>query len=787
MKTRELTTCSLLRRLSASAAALVISMGAAQSASALGTNYPATILSNNPVAYYQLQELPGATVAVDSTTNALNATYDYDASDSTPVLGFLGIDTNSIAFLGEVPDGYGYIDIPFNNLLSPVAADGSNGLAFSIECWAEAYTANNNGTGIYLSIMGMFGAYADTQPYLNASGWLLGQTPGPGSQWLFNMKPKGGFLTVGAVVPMQWTHLVGTYDGTNQYFYINGVLAASQYVGFTNYLADNGADGAIGAVGNAGFPPYGPWLGGVDQVAFYTNVLTAAQILNDYEVGTNSFSVRPFSPAILIQPESETNYSGTDVTFSVVALGTTPLYYQWSRQGVGAISGATNATYTFASQYLNDNGAIYSVAISNTVGNVESELATNAVETNIVVEGPPFSITRNVGSHAAFRIAAVGALPMTYQWSVSTNNGATFETLPNQTGDTLWLTNVQLSSSSNEYAVVVTDPFTSLSNSATLTVQPRAVNVPLTGYAAIVAADNPVAYWQLNEPSGSTNAIDAVGSFNGTYNNSLGNIVFGITSGIPNDTNTAVDLQDNQTTNAGLGGMVDIPYALELNPFGPWSVEAWVRPDSVDGESRVPISSLWNTNYDSSISGWNIEYGSIPAYWTMALYTGEAPQYYGTDAADSISTPGTWNHLVITDDGTNILLYVNGHVGYATTVAASGYMPQGVNGDPSLGGTNEVIGQRSDLEDFGVNAGMEDVAFYNYALTPSQIQLHYLNRASLTFSQVSGQIILTWPAGNLLGSTNVAGPWVRVNGATSPYPVPINNSSQFFYVVGVPK
>ena len=129
----------------------------------------------------------------------------------------------------------------------------------------------------------------------------------------------------------------------------------------------------------------------------------------------------------MIQPESETNYSGTDVTFSVVAIGSSPLYYQWSRQGVGEIPGATNAIYTFVSQYPGDNGAIYSVTISNSLGNAVSEFATNTVETDILVEGPPFSITRNVGSHAAFRVAAVGALPIGYQWSVSTNGGATFQ------------------------------------------------------------------------------------------------------------------------------------------------------------------------------------------------------------------------------------------------------------------------------------------------------------------------------------------------------------------------
>jgi hypothetical protein len=772
---RILTTCSFLRRLSVAAAALLISIGAAQAQSA---NYPATILSNNPVAYYQLQELPGAATAVDSSPNGFNATYNYDTSDSTPELGFPGIDTNSIAFLGNLSDGYGSIDIPFNTLLAPVATDGVHGAAFSFECWAEAYTENTG--SVYLSILGMFGTYGGA-PYGNASGWLLGQTPGPGSTWLFNLR-NGGFLNVGTVVPLQWTHLVGTFDGTNQFFYIDGKQVYS-YPNVTGYLPDNGSDGAIGGVPNAGFPPYGPWLGGVDQVAFYTNALTPTQVSNDYAVGTNSFSVRAFPPVILTQPEDQTNYAGTEVSFSAVSIGSLPLSFQWSQQGVGPIPGATNAIYTFVSQYPKDNGASFSVAISNGVGHAESGSAKLTVETNIVIAGPPFSITRTVGSHAAFRVAASGALPIGYQWFVTTN-GNTY-TLTNQTSDTLWLTNVQLAWSGNQYSVLVTNPFTSYSNSASLTVQARSVNVSLMGYGAVVAADNPVAFWQLDELTNAATAIDAVGSFNGAYDNSLGAIVYGIASGVPNDALTAVDLQDAQTTAAGQGGVVDIPYALELNPFGPWSMEAWIRPDSVDGQFRVPISSMSNPDSGNVVSGWLIyEYGSIPSYWTPVYYDGGASGAFATDFGVNPSA-GTWYHLVITDDGVNIVFYVNGQVGSATTVAASGYTPQGINGDSSLAGANEVFGQRSDVAFFGGNAGMEDVAFYNYALTPSQIQSHYLNKTSLSYSQVNGKIILTWPIGTLVGSTNVAGPY-RSIGATSPYIVPETNS-QFFYEVGVPQ
>ena len=784
MKTHELTVWSPLRCFSASAAAFVISLGATLSASAQGASYPATILSNKPIAYYQLQELPGATVAVDSSANGLNASYVYDTSAGTPVLGFPGIDTNSIAFLGNLSDGYGSIDIPFNILLSPTTSDGAHGAPFSIECWAQAYSANV-GTGLYLSIMGMFGTYADTGAYINASGWLLGTTPGPGSTWLFNMK-NAGFLNAGAVVPGQWTHLVGTFDGTNQNFYVNSHLVSSAVVtGFPGYLADNGSDGAIGGVINAGFPPYGPWLGGVDQVAFYTNALTPNQISNDYVIGTDSFSLRSMSPYIVTQPDSETNYSGTEATYSVVAIGTPPLYYQWSRQGVGPIPNATNATYSFVSQYPGDDGAGFFVTVSNSLGKAQTDFATNYVSTDIVIEGPPFSITRNVGSHAAFRVAAIGAVPIGYQWSVSSNGGASFQTLTGQTGDTLWLTNVQMTMSGNQYAVVVTNPFTSYNNSATLTVQPRAVNVPLTGYGAIVAADNPVAYWRLDEPTGATNATDAVGTFDGAYQTNLGAVIWGIATGIPNDLDPAVDLQDIQSTNAGQGGQVDIPYALELNPYGPWSVEAWVRPDAVDGAIRVPFSSLSDTNYESNETGWNVYQFADPGSWVLNIFNGgSASGYTGMDGHSPL-VPGAWYYLVITDDGNAIQLYVNGVAGSAnTTVAASGFLPNGFNGDTNVGGSEEVLGQGSDAAYNGANAGMDDVAFYNYALSPAQIQTHYLNKASLTISPPNSPLVLTWPVGTLLGSSNITGPFLPVSGATSPYTVP-TTASQFFYQVVV--
>jgi hypothetical protein len=771
---RILTTCSFLRRLFVAAAALLVSIGAAKAA---GTNYSATILADNPVAYYELQELPGATIAVDSSSNGLNGAYNFNDANS-PELGQPGIDTNSILFTygpgGETD--YGDVSLPASLLLAPVNSDGLSGAPFSAECWVEATTL---ATPDYIVPLAMSGAYGGPNP--DGSGWNFYQSQTSPQSWQVFMRTTNAVDIVGSganVVLGQWTHLAVTWDGTTATFYVNGQPNASSPL--PGYLADpNGGDGVIGGPGQTG---HGPFEGGVTQVAFYTNVLTAAQILNHYNVGTNNISAPPAPPSFVNEPALPTTiYSGTPVTLTALVAGSAPLTYQWFQNNT-PITGQTNNSYSFVPVYPADNNASYYLNVTNNIGSTNSTTNVLTLLTNLNLIAPPFSITRNVGSHAAFRIAANGALPIGYQWFESAN-GSTFTTLTNQTSDTLWLTNVQMNLSGNEYWVVVTNPFTSYSNFATLSVQARAVTVPLTGYGAIVAADNPVAFYRLNEPTNSTTATDAVGSFDGAYNNTLGPIDWQIATGIPGDTNLGVGLFD---TNAlpGNGGMVDIPYALELNPYGTWSFEGWFEPTLQDGNYRTVCSSMYNSNYSTALFGWLI-YQHPASAFTLVTYNGTgAPATFISDFANIPLKIGSWYHLALVNDGTTVQLYVNGVAGSANG-PSSLFLPNGINGDSSLGAANSVLAQRSDLAFSGFNGGVDEVAFYNYPLSPSQIMAHYLGKASLSFSQVNGKIILTWPLGTLRGSTNVAGPYLAITGATSPYTVPITYS-QFFYVVSVP-
>jgi hypothetical protein len=80
------------------------------------------------------------------------------------------------------------------------------------------------------------------------------------------------------------------------------------------------------------------------------------------------------APAITSQPASLTVKAGQTANFTVVASGTAPLTYQWQKDGA-AVAGATASTYTTAPTTVADDGAQYTVVVSNAAGSMTSDAA----------------------------------------------------------------------------------------------------------------------------------------------------------------------------------------------------------------------------------------------------------------------------------------------------------------------------------------------------------------------------------------------------------------------------
>jgi hypothetical protein len=160
--------------------------------------------------------------------------------------------------------------------------------------------------------------------------------------------------------------------------------------------------------------------------------------------------------------------------------------------------------------------------------------------------------------------------------------------------------------------------------------------------------------------------------------------------------------------------------------------------------------------------------------------------------------PNQWYYLTLVYDGTTFTFYVDGAAKASGPVAGftqNGNVPAGgvasynynynvTPGLPSYNGIGSgsfVLGQRFDNA-FGPFSGIiDDVAVYNKALTPQQIQNHLLNTTHLTIATSGNKTVVTWPVGTLQVSTNVIGTYTNVIGAVSPFTN--STASSLFYRV----
>src|SRR5207245_6809206 len=110
-----------------------------------------------------------------------------------------------------------------------------------------------------------------------------------------------------------------------------------------------------------------PWPIGSNQICLVaTNTQTTVTDARGdaqrfYRVAVAAYG--PGAPVILAQPASQTNYVSLAATFSVLASGTPPLSYQWTKDGTN-IAGATHASLTIRPIAQSDAGS-YMVWLTN--------------------------------------------------------------------------------------------------------------------------------------------------------------------------------------------------------------------------------------------------------------------------------------------------------------------------------------------------------------------------------------------------------------------------------------
>jgi len=150
-------------------------------------------------------------------------------------------------------------------------------------------------------------------------------------------------------------------------------------------------------------------------------------------------------PAIYQHPASADIYSGSGVTLSVRATGTTPFSYQWLKDGI-ALTGASQSSYSISRMALVNEGS-YEVIVANAAGYAYSEPAVLRLKRAPQFTTHPLSQTVARGTNVLLSVVVTGVPTPTLQWRL---NGVT---VPGATQSTLLLTNVQ-GKDSGRYSVV---------------------------------------------------------------------------------------------------------------------------------------------------------------------------------------------------------------------------------------------------------------------------------------------------------------------------------------------
>ena len=188
-----------------------------------------------------------------------------------------------------------------------------------------------------------------------------------------------------------------------------------------------------------------------------------------YALGTNFALAGRTGLQITLQPVDRISLAGQTNTFTVAAVGTGTIRYQWRRDGVDLLN-ATSATLTITNSQLANQG-VYTALVSDDLESLLSNPALLAIVARPTYTLHPIAQTVVEGGTVSFSVAASGSVPMNFRWrsnSVTflpavppfTNSTTYFNNgliVPGPTHSTLILTNVGTQYNGAAFSAVVTN------------------------------------------------------------------------------------------------------------------------------------------------------------------------------------------------------------------------------------------------------------------------------------------------------------------------------------------
>ena len=390
-----------------------------------------------------------------------------------------------------------------------------------------------------------------------------------------------------------------------------------------------------------------------------TNIATADvanySVLVSNSVGSVTSSIAALvissPPTISTQPVSQSLVAGNPAQFTVIAGGSTPLAYQWLKNGAvlasgGTVTGSTTATLSLATVSSAD-AANYSVIVTNSSGSITSSIATLTVLSPPVIVTPPTSTSVSAGSNVSFTVTASGTAPLSYQWL---KNGVALANGGNVTGSTtptLFLATLSTADAAN-YSVIVTNSSGSITSTiATLTVllppgiltQPASASV-LAGsnvsFTVTASGTAPLAYqWLKNgvalanggNVSGATTATLSLANVSAT---DTANYSLTVTNSVGSITSTIATLT------------VLLPPAIVTQPASASIAAGSNVSFTVTASGTAPLSYQWLKNGALLANGGNVS-GANTATLSLATISSTDVANYSVIVTNSVGSVTSGN------------------------------------------------------------------------------------------------------------------------------------------------
>lgn len=224
----------------------------------------------------------------------------------------------------------------------------------------------------------------------------------------------------------------------------------------------------------------------------------------------------------------------------------------------------------------------------------------------------------------------------------------------------------------------------------------------VSSYPTLVRAAGPIAYWRLDETSGTLAADAMTPAYPGTY---TGSPTRGLPGALPTQTRTSVGFSGSQVvTVADTGSTFDLPGRAA------YSVELWIRPDSYVMPWSTTERLVAKQDWMFVTLGWSV---SLHRVLLDAGLTLEIERQSLTVSTSQEVPIGVWSHVAVTYDGTDICVYLNGvRSGCATSTASQA--------DTSVPLTIGALESGSD----GFHGRIDEVAVYGRALTAAEVLAH---------------------------------------------------------------